>query len=155
VYQCNNYFSALWKDVAFYKEKINSHQKKFYEINCRAGIIKYYGLVHTLANYRSLTLRTRNVLLYRPQGQFYQWFSQRVLKGRYHCTVNLLFDWYGLVCFANKNKNFQLLYSWFQTSQTGGQCYSDTSPFSIPWIGRLNLALWNRAWTQPRQKFLV
>ncbi len=24
-------------------------------------------------------------------------------------------------------------YSWFQTSQTGGQPYSDTSPFSIPW----------------------
>jgi hypothetical protein len=26
-----------------------------------------------------------------------------------------------------------LSYSWFQTSQTGGQWYSDTSPFSIPW----------------------
>ncbi len=24
-------------------------------------------------------------------------------------------------------------YSWIQTSQTGGQPYSDTSPFSIPW----------------------
>jgi hypothetical protein len=24
-------------------------------------------------------------------------------------------------------------YSWFQTSQTGGQWYSDTSTFSIPW----------------------
>jgi len=22
----------------------------------------------------------------------------------YHCTVDLLFDWFGLVCFANKNK---------------------------------------------------
>ncbi len=28
----------------------------------------------------------------------------------------------------------QLSYSWFQTSQTGGQQYSDTSPFSIPCI---------------------
>ncbi len=26
-----------------------------------------------------------------------------------------------------------LSYRWFQTSQTGGQRYSDTSPFSIPW----------------------
>jgi hypothetical protein len=26
-----------------------------------------------------------------------------------------------------------------QTSQTGGQRYSDTSPFSIPWPGPLNL----------------
>jgi len=35
----------------------------------------------------------------------------------------------------NKNKKCQLSYSLFQTSQTGGQWYSDTSPFSIPWIG--------------------
>jgi len=33
-----------------------------------------------------------------------------------------------------KNKYCQLSYSWFQTSQTGGQWYSDTSPFSIPCI---------------------
>jgi hypothetical protein len=32
-----------------------------------------------------------------------------------------------------KTKNCQLSYSRFQTSQTGGQWYSDTSPFSIPW----------------------
>ncbi len=53
-------------------------------------------------------------------------------RGRYHCTVDLLFDWFGLVCFANKNKNYQLSYRGFQTSQTGSQWYSDTSPFSIP-----------------------
>jgi hypothetical protein len=40
----------------------------------------------------------------------------------------------GLVFSANKNKNCQLSYSRFQTSQTGGQWYSDTSPFSIPWL---------------------
>jgi hypothetical protein len=45
---------------------------------------------------------------------------------QYHCTVDLLFDWFGLVGFANKNKNCQLSYSRFQTSQTGGQWYSDT-----------------------------
>ncbi len=26
-------------------------------------------------------------------------------KGKYHCTIDLLFDWFGLVCFANKNNN--------------------------------------------------
>jgi hypothetical protein len=31
--------------------------------------------------------------------------------GKYHCTVDLLFDCIGLVCFANKNKNCQLSYS--------------------------------------------
>jgi hypothetical protein len=24
---------------------------------------------------------------------------------KYHCTVDLLFDWFGLVCFSNKNQN--------------------------------------------------
>jgi hypothetical protein len=24
--------------------------------------------------------------------------------GKYHCTVDLLFDWFGLVCFTNKTK---------------------------------------------------
>jgi hypothetical protein len=27
--------------------------------------------------------------------------------GKYHCTIDLLFDWFGLVCFENKNKNCQ------------------------------------------------
>ncbi len=36
------------------------------------------------------------------------------LRGRYHCTVDLLFDWFGLACFANKNKNCELSYSCFQ-----------------------------------------
>ncbi len=47
-------------------------------------------------------------------------------------TVPLTSCLTGLVCFANKNKNCQLSYSWYQTSQTGGQWYSNTSPFSIP-----------------------
>ncbi len=63
-----------------------------------------------------------------------EWLSREYWRGKYHCTIDLLFDWFGLVSFVNKNKNCQLLYSWFQTSQTGCQLYSDTSPFSIPWI---------------------
>jgi hypothetical protein len=62
-------------------------------------------------------------------------------KGKYYCTVDLLFDWFGLDCFANKNKNCQLSYSEFQTSQTGGQWDSDTSPFSIPWLSTFNLLI--------------
>jgi hypothetical protein len=30
-----------------------------------------------------------------------------------------------------------------QTSQTGGQQYSDTSPFSIPWLGPPALFWWS------------
>ncbi len=64
--------------------------------------------------------------------QNYSNFYQGILKGKYHFTIDLLFDWFGLVCFANKNKNCQLPYIWFQTSETGGQQHSDTSPLSIP-----------------------
>ncbi len=67
--------------------------------------------------------------------------SQGILKGKDHCTFHLLFDRFELVCFANKNKNYQLSYSWFQTSQTGGKWYNDTSPFSIPWLSIMTLSI--------------
>jgi hypothetical protein len=35
---------------------------------------------------------------------YYDSSGQGILKGKYHCTTDLLFDWFGLVCFANKNK---------------------------------------------------
>jgi hypothetical protein len=66
--------------------------------------------------------------------------NQGILKGKYHCTIDLLFDWSGLVCFANKNKKCQLSYSWFQTSQTGGQQYSD----SIHWLNLRSKFGWVR-----------
>jgi hypothetical protein len=65
--------------------------------------------------------------------------------GKYHCTIDLLFDWFGLVCFVNKNKNCQLSYSWFQTSQTGGQRYNYTSAFSITcscWTIQISRQYW-------------
>jgi hypothetical protein len=32
-------------------------------------------------------------------------------RGKYHCTIDPVFGWFGLVCFANTNKNRQLSYS--------------------------------------------
>jgi hypothetical protein len=37
--------------------------------------------------------------------------EQGIIKGKYHCTIDLLYDWFRLVCFANKNKIYELLYS--------------------------------------------
>jgi hypothetical protein len=68
----------------------------------------------------------------RTRKKFSLSYSGNTKGGSITCTFDLLFDWFGLVCFANKNKNCQLSYGRFQTSQTGGQWYSDTSPFSIP-----------------------
>jgi hypothetical protein len=58
--------------------------------------------------------------------------NQGILKGEvslYHWPPVWLV-WISLLC--KKKKNFQLSYSWFQTSQTGGQWYSDTSLFVFP-----------------------
>ncbi len=41
---------------------------------------------------------------------------------------------------TNDNFCFYLQNRLIQTSQTGGQQYSDTSPFSIPWLGGLSPA---------------
>ncbi len=63
----------------------------------------------------------------------YKQSSQGRLKGEVHCTVDLLFDWFGISCMTTDNFRFYLQNRIVQTSQTGGQWYSDTSPFSIPW----------------------
>ncbi len=64
----------------------------------------------------------------------YKLYTQGTLKGKYYCTVDLLFDWFGISCMTTDNFGFYLQNRLIQTSQTGGQWYSDTSPFSIPWL---------------------
>jgi hypothetical protein len=61
-------------------------------------------------------------------------FQQGILRGKDHCTVDLLFDRFVISCMTIGNFCFYLQNRLIQTSQTGGQWYSDTSPFSIPWI---------------------
>ncbi len=39
--------------------------------------------------------------------QCFQGRRQGILKGKCHCTIDLLFDWFELVCFAKKNVNSQ------------------------------------------------
>jgi len=46
--------------------------------------------------------------------------------------IDLLFDWFGISCMISDNICFYLRNRLIQTSQKGGQQYSDTSPFSIP-----------------------
>ena len=55
------------------------------------------------------------------------------LRGKYHCTIDLLFDWFGIGCITTCNFCFYLQNIQIQTSQIGGQEYSDTFPFRIPW----------------------
>jgi hypothetical protein len=49
-----------------------------------------------------------------------------------YAPVDLLFNWFGISCMTTDNFCFYMQNRLIQTSQTGGQWYSDTSPFSIP-----------------------
>ncbi len=49
--------------------------------------------------------------------------------GKYHCTIDLLFDWFGISCMTTDNFCFYLQN---RLIQTGGQRYNDISHFSIP-----------------------
>jgi hypothetical protein len=62
-----------------------------------------------------------------------QMLDQGILKGE-GSAIDLLFDWFGISCMTTDNFCFYLHNGLIQTSHTGGQRYSDTSPFSIPWL---------------------
>ncbi len=47
--------------------------------------------------------------------------------------IDLLFDWFGISCMTTDNFCFHLQNRLIQTSQTGGQQYSDTFPLVFPW----------------------
>jgi len=48
--------------------------------------------------------------------------------------MDLQFDWFGISCMTTDHFCSYLQNIVIQTGQAGGQWYSDTSPFSIPWI---------------------
>ncbi len=50
-----------------------------------------------------------------------------------NCTIDLLFDQFGISCKTTDNFCFYSQNRLIQTSETGDQQYSDASPFSIPW----------------------
>jgi hypothetical protein len=61
-------------------------------------------------------------------------YGREYYRGKYHCTVDLLFDWFGISSLTTDDFCFYLQNRLIQAGLTGGQWYSDTSPFSIPWF---------------------
>ncbi len=59
--------------------------------------------------------------------------------GKYHCTVDLLFDWFGISCMTTDNFSFYLQNRLIQTSLTGGQWYNDTSRLVFPGLSLSSL----------------
>jgi len=69
------------------------------ENSCASGHLKNNGA--TSRKNKTLTCHSYLVCLDTNTHLFI--LLQGILKGE-HCTANLLFDWFGVVCFANKNK---------------------------------------------------
>ncbi len=75
-------------------------------------------------------------VMYRLTELIFQWFYPGNTKGgKYDCTIDLLlFDWFRISFMTTDDFCFYLPNRLIQTSQTGGQRYGDTSPFSTPWF---------------------
>ncbi len=59
------------------------------------------------------------------------------LRGKYQCTVDHLFDWFGISCMTTDN--FLIQNRLIQTSQAGGQWYSILPPLVFPSLYRNKL----------------
>jgi hypothetical protein len=75
--------------------------------------------------------------------------SREYYRGKYHCTIDLLFDWFGISCMTTDNFCY-LQNRLIQTCQAGGQWYSDTSPFSIPWFKHYKYLLKIQFWKKSK-----
>jgi hypothetical protein len=73
----------------------------------------------------------------------WQSWGREYYRGTYHCTIDLLFDWFGISCMTTDNFCHYLQNRLIQKSQTGGQWYTDTSPFRIPWLGLCRKYIWH------------
>ncbi len=54
-------------------------------------------------------------------------FPGNTKRGKYHCTIDLLFDWFGISCMATDNFCFYLQNRLIQTSQTAPLVFPDIS----------------------------
>ncbi len=80
-----------------------------------------------------------------PHPRFQQIpLSGNTKGGKYHSMADLLFDWFLISCMTTDNFCFYLQHRLIQTSQTGGQRYSDTSPFGIPCCYSSLFVLWRK-----------
>jgi hypothetical protein len=66
-------------------------------------------------------------------------WGREYLRGKYHCTIDLLFDLFGLACFANKNKKI-VSYHTTDSKPVKQEVNGTVSPYSIPWLGWWSVA---------------
>ena len=91
--------------------------------------LDYYLQVRT--NLSCVERFTQHGSIWRGKKTFCLFQTREYYRGKYHCTIDLLFDWFGISCMMTDNFCFYLQNRLIQTSQTWGQWYSDTSPLFI------------------------
>jgi hypothetical protein len=80
--------------------------------------------------------------------------NQGILKGEVSMYIDLLFDWFGISCMNTENF-FYLQNRLIETSQTGRQWYSDTSPLRISWLNISTLILLTTYFNKFQMKLLL
>ncbi len=119
------------------------HLKTYFPTSCRLFQIKKYQSFKRIF----LKKKVRN----KKSGEtFFLWYSKpgNTKGGKYRCTIDLLFDWFGISCMTTDNFCFYLQNRLIQTSQTGGQRYSP--PLVFP--ARTHLFFithWSLSWKAP------
>jgi hypothetical protein len=123
-YICHRY-KTFWTYFSFSRQKL--------DLNPRPWDDGVSGKPLCHCHWSLLWLAVANSVAYaRTYARgLYPWNTK---GGKYHCMVDLLFDWSVISCLATDNFFFFLQNRLIQNSQTGGQWYSDTSPFRIPWL---------------------
>ncbi len=117
-------------------------QEKLENSNIKEGLLESLGgetlTVSKGDGHNTITMfNGHSSVIIKPDIQV-SMFLQGILKGEvslYHWPP---VDWFGISCMTTDNICFYLWNRLIQTSQTGGQWYSDTSPFSIPWFFNLS-----------------
>ncbi len=118
-YICHRY-KTFWTSFSFYQQSL--------DLNPRPWDDSARGKPLCHCHWSLLWLAVANSVAYAwtYARSLYPWNTK---GGKYHCTVDLLFNWFGISCVATDNFCLYLQNRLNQTGQTGGQQYIDTSPF--------------------------
>ncbi len=122
VFYSENYFLHIYKTDYLNKEVNGTEPSHSGRINLKLHSILDYFYSHDLNCLYLLQIRLAGSM-----------WTGNTKGGKYHCTIDLLFDCFGISCIITDNFCFYLQNRLIKTSQTGDQWYSDTSPCSIPY----------------------
>ncbi len=113
------------KNAPAYFDRASVKKKKFLTKTHGVVVIRFFFFVSTQF---LIKLECLSLTSLRGRSDLFLWTTQpgNTKGGKYHCTIDLLFDWFGFSCLTTDTFCFYLQNILIQTSQTGGQWYRDT-----------------------------